>query len=198
MKTYELYMRVGRILQPLHDISTTGDVCNWIDVANARDEVRAALEAALSAAEPSVAVKDLEWVAMTSAREDGPAEPTGDWEASCMLGEYSVCFDPDQDMSEAPWCVWSPNENIGHYPGIDEAKAAAQADYETRIRSALTAQVQAARVQAAAKTPIDNRHKFQPNKKYPWFCAICGYAPHEKLAHPPEAPAKQEVAHVTD
>jgi hypothetical protein len=111
------------------------------DAQRVLSEIEAEI-AALSAAEPPVTVKALEWVEMTSAREDGPAEPTGDWEASCMLGEYSVCFDPDQNMSEAPWGVWSPNKNIGHYPGIDEAKAAAQADYEARIRSALTAQVQ--------------------------------------------------------
>lgn len=29
----------------------------------------------------------------------------------------------------------------------------------------------------------DNRHEFVPNKKYPWFCAHCGYAPHEPLKH---------------
>lgn len=29
----------------------------------------------------------------------------------------------------------------------------------------------------------DNRHEFVPDKKYPWFCAHCGYAPHEPLKH---------------
>jgi hypothetical protein len=27
-------------------------------------------------------------------------------------------------------------------------------------------------------------HEFRPHKKYPWFCADCGYAPHEPLKHP--------------
>ena len=26
-------------------------------------------------------------------------------------------------------------------------------------------------------------HKFKPNKKYPWFCAECGYEPHHPLKH---------------
>lgn len=31
--------------------------------------------------------------------------------------------------------------------------------------------------------PVDNRHDFVPHKKFPWFCAHCGYAPHEPLKH---------------
>lgn len=27
------------------------------------------------------------------------------------------------------------------------------------------------------------RHYYKPNKNYPWFCADCGYAQHEKLLH---------------
>lgn len=33
------------------------------------------------------------------------------------------------------------------------------------------------------RAATDNRHEFVPNKKYPWFCACCGYAPHEPLKH---------------
>ena len=32
------------------------------------------------------------------------------------------------------------------------------------------------------------RHEFVPNKKYPWFCAHCGYAPQELLMHLPSDP----------
>jgi hypothetical protein len=35
----------------------------------------------------------------------------------------------------------------------------------------------------ASEMPADTRHQFVPNKKYPWFCAHCGYAPHEPLKH---------------
>lgn len=27
------------------------------------------------------------------------------------------------------------------------------------------------------------KHKYNPHKKYPWFCADCGYAEHELLMH---------------
>lgn len=30
----------------------------------------------------------------------------------------------------------------------------------------------------------DDRHRYEPNKKYPWFCT-CGYAEHETLVHLP-------------
>ncbi len=40
---------------------------------------------------------------------------------------------------------------------------------------------------AAAKAteapPVDTRHRFVPARKYPWFCGVCGYAPHEALMH---------------
>jgi ribosomal protein L37E len=29
----------------------------------------------------------------------------------------------------------------------------------------------------------DTRHRYQPNRKYPWFCAECGYPEHERLKH---------------
>ena len=29
----------------------------------------------------------------------------------------------------------------------------------------------------------DLKHKYNPHKKYPWFCADCGYAEHEFLMH---------------
>lgn len=32
-------------------------------------------------------------------------------------------------------------------------------------------------------------HRFTPDRKYPWFCAECGYAPHEPLKHIQESPA---------
>ncbi|WP_315127305.1 hypothetical protein [Comamonas antarctica] len=35
----------------------------------------------------------------------------------------------------------------------------------------------------------NHRHDFRPNKKYPWFCADCGYAPHDELMHNPKGGA---------
>lgn len=54
-------MQSEEILRPLDDITVRGGVCNWYEVANAIFEVRRRLEAALSAAEPSVAVKRIEY-----------------------------------------------------------------------------------------------------------------------------------------
>lgn len=104
-----------------------------------RRKMRAALEAALSAAEPqpapSVSVKALEWEFigkrnppsssiysaetpflsyMVSEREDG---------SGCSL--YSICGNLPASL---PRTLHSK---------LEEAKAAAQADYEARIRSAL-------------------------------------------------------------
>jgi hypothetical protein len=33
--------------------------------------------------------------------------------------------------------------------------------------------------------PPDTRHAYKPHRKYPWFCASCGYAEHEPLMHLP-------------
>lgn len=34
-----------------------------------------------------------------------------------------------------------------------------------------------------APKPKPQLHRFVPDRKYPWFCAECGYAPHEVLKH---------------
>lgn len=84
-----------------------------------------------------VKVKALEWRELTSPREDGPAEPNGEWEALCVFGAYSIDFDTDDDVAKYPFCVWTPEDSLGHFASADDAKAAAQADYEARILSAL-------------------------------------------------------------
>ncbi|MEI3803114.1 hypothetical protein V6R85_01210 [Agrobacterium sp. CCNWLW32] len=95
--------------------------------------MRAALEAALSAVEPqpapSVAVKALEWRQNTIDFEI--------WSAETILGPYNVMKIVNRwDVSRYTL------HKIGSFNELDEAKAAAQADYEARIRSALSAQVQ--------------------------------------------------------
>jgi len=43
-----------------------------------------------------------------------------------------------------------------------------------------------ARSALATPTPNEvpsNQHEFVPDQKYPWFCAHCGYVPHEPLMH---------------
>ncbi len=31
------------------------------------------------------------------------------------------------------------------------------------------------------------RHHYRPNKRWPWFCAACGYPEHDRLQHEPTA-----------
>jgi len=31
----------------------------------------------------------------------------------------------------------------------------------------------------------EKRHKYEPNKKYPWFCKHCGYPDHNEVMHLP-------------
>lgn len=37
-------------------------------------------------------------------------------------------------------------------------------------------------------------HAYKPHAQYPWFCADCGYAEHERLQHPPRTPSPESVA----
>lgn len=109
-------------------------------IASMPHPMRAALEAASKArATTDVEVKALEWRELTDDRGDGTREPNGDWEAETPLGIYSIEMIPVGDTLT----VWGLTYGIGiDYIGGDhyspnEAKAAAQLDYATRIRSAL-------------------------------------------------------------
>lgn len=128
-----------------------------------RDWVRAALEAALSAVKPvrcrdcdgyncddgcaypgarpapSVAVKALEWV------EGDPGTYTEI--AESPFGHYSVW----EINGTACWSPWKQGYGSIAEGGLAGAKAAAQADYEARILSALSAQVQ----DVAGVSPVD-------------------------------------------
>lgn len=85
--------------------------------------IRAYLAARSTVPEAGKAVvKPLEW-------RDGRAE--------CQFGDYSIDYDHDDDMSDTPWCCWSPVDSLGHFATAETAVAAAQADYEQRILSAL-------------------------------------------------------------
>lgn len=114
------------------------------------DGLVAALEAALSAAEPSVAVKDLEWNLNDS------------WNVSkTVIGTYVVrpCL---ATKFAGQWLLRrAQNEDSEKtlYASEEEAKAAAQADYEARIRSALIAQVQDVVCETCNGTGKEARHQ---------------------------------------
>lgn len=86
---------------------------------------KAALTASLSDQERAVEVKALEWRVLCSR--------SGNSEAKTPFGEYVIQSERDG------WMLYLLNEQDAHmaYSTIDFAKAAAQADYEQRIRSAL-------------------------------------------------------------
>jgi hypothetical protein len=94
-------------------------------------EIEAAIRAYLASISPSTPVdgvgaeplvKPLEW---------------HDTRAPTPFGDYAVERDEDREMGEFSWVCAAPDDIIGHFPTSVTAKAAAQADYERRILSAL-------------------------------------------------------------
>jgi hypothetical protein len=90
------------------------------------DILEAALSRSAEAGKPVVKVKALEWTVFCSR--------TGNSVAKTPFGEYVIQIEPDG------WCLYLLNNDDAHasYSMSDFAKAAAQADYEARIRSALS------------------------------------------------------------
>lgn len=94
---------------------------------------RAILAAAPQPAPRPVAVKPLEW--------DSVIDGGRDRVAKTVIGEYVVSVDhPNAGGTHYLWVSGQPDSDEHHseYRTMDAAKAAAQADYERRILSALT------------------------------------------------------------
>ncbi|PDT47285.1 hypothetical protein CO661_13975 [Sinorhizobium fredii] len=53
------------------------------------------------------------------------------------IGDYSVDRDEDEDMASTPYVAWGQDDNLCHHATLEAAKAAAQSDFDARIRSAL-------------------------------------------------------------
>lgn len=91
----------------------------------------AALSVAKPQPAPSVAVKALEW---------------NPYRAETPFGYYDINDQRDVPESELkgrePFLLTGSRLDYSRHPTLDAARAAAQADYEARIRSALSAQVQ--------------------------------------------------------
>lgn len=85
---------------------------------------------------PSVAVKALEWKSR--------GRKNGDTYADSVVGQYSVGDIWGEIKSLLRTIVDGQDDDqvLGVHGSFEEAKAAAQSDYEARIRSALSAQVQ--------------------------------------------------------
>ena len=100
-----------------------------------------------------------------------------------------------------PWTVlaavricalsWEPNARIiGNVRAGDIARAiqavakgALGTGIGTETQSADVSAQSSDRVGTALGTGAETRHRFEPHRRFPWFCAHCGYAPHEALQH---------------
>lgn len=53
------------------------------------------------------------------------------------------------------------------------------------LLAALRCQPQLAELlrQGLPRAPEPRTHTFRPDRKYPWFCGVCGYGPDEPLQH---------------
>lgn len=89
---------------------------------------------ALPAVQPKV--KPLVWEDVMIDRGDGHSEPSGDYEAHCAWGSYYIEMGFGSDSYY--WSVETMGRAVGRsFDDPDAAKAAAQADHEARILSAL-------------------------------------------------------------
>lgn len=96
---------------------------------------------AMLAASPSspasgVRVKALEWVQLTSHREDGPPEPIAEWEATCLAGIYSIS-DEGGEWFLSLATIMDVIPHLGRSSDPDALRAVAQSDFAGRILSAL-------------------------------------------------------------
>jgi len=105
--------------------------------------------AALAQAEQTVAAKPLEWIA------PWPDEATDTRRSAVSLG-LAYFVDEVDDHWEATLYYWGCGASIslGIYGTLDDVKAAAQSDYERRIRSALSAALSEAEQQPVAVKPL--------------------------------------------
>lgn len=130
MQSETLVEEFSRLVREYKQDDGPGGIEAWNLIADFAVDNADAIEAALSAAEPqpapSVAVKALEW----------SDEDNGDFIAQSIVGWYHI------GLPHLTWNLMTPNGDVQSFNTLKEAKAAAQADYEARIRSALSAQVQ--------------------------------------------------------
>jgi len=93
--------------------------------------MRVAITAYLQAVgpEPAVAVRPLEWD-----RETPTEWQPETWKAGSLVGEYDIQREKDGTFSG-----FAPNAGTDLFHTLEAAKAAAEADYASRIRSALIA-----------------------------------------------------------
>lgn len=93
-----------------------------------QDHARKALSSAPDVkSKPFISPNRLEWTPWTGSASY----------AYSPIGDYSVDRDEDEDMSNNPFVTWGSDENLGHHPTLEDAQAAAQADYDNRVLAVL-------------------------------------------------------------
>jgi hypothetical protein len=120
----------------------TFDALSSADKTRFMERAHLMLEAALSTdaepvkTAPAVAVKALEW--------QSRGRKNGDTYANSFVGQYSVGDIWGEIKSFLRTIVDGQDDDqvLGVHGSLEEAKAVAQSDYESRIRASLTAQVQ--------------------------------------------------------
>lgn len=141
------------------------------------DGLCAALSAALSA--QPVAVKPLEWDCSPEWR---PGELVGEWFVYSIAGHYRIWH--DDTVNPTVWRVSYPVGSEQPYEGtehetLDAAKAAAQADYDARILSALEVGIPATLTPAPASSepvavPSLPTYKYLKPREFLLFASYCG------------------------
>lgn len=76
-----------------------------------------------------------------------------------------------------------PELNMANYGPDDVDELNNWAVEIAQCAEALVSAPQTPAVAPVPMTPRNDVHEFRPHPKYPWFCAACGYAPHEPLMH---------------
>jgi len=126
-----------------------------------------------------VLVKPLVWEAVEQDRGDGSSDLTGDWIAETSFGCYSIVCGFGTDSYT--WDLYyGEMDCISTHDDPDNAKAAAQADYEARFLAALDA--------SPAPPPAD--HEYCPSMD-PNDCGDCIYCGNSAGSHSKPIPAPQ-------
>ncbi len=168
-----------------NDLVTTSSRSIIADLADA------ALAALSRPAVEPVAVKALEW-------SEGPFDPRTSnskefWIGAGSFTRYVIGHYLLGDKHRECWLVVAPFALGIEFPTLDAAKAAAQADYETRIRSALTAPPVQPKADAASDA-ICVRCASQQEGPVPTECT-CGLHPQAEQADLVERVAEILMTH---
>lgn len=85
----------------------------------------------------------------------------------------------DREASASAYFAW-----ISGNPVIPAKMRAGEADDHSMVQAFARHRVAAL---GGRSTAAPLTHAYKPHRKYPWFCAECGYPEHERLKHTPSS-----------